>query len=296
MSRKKKKGKPAQRAAKPGWWASLGARMHARLVRRVWLSVLAASTLLAGSVALGKLETHVDAILLRDRPDASVTLENLPAEIAGLAEADIRNQLADFLDRNWTDNHLCRDMARRLGKSPWVRRVEHVRRTSAAVFQIRCDYRLPVAIVQQGSDFLLVDRFAVLLPGVYRYDPGWKLIQGVGAAAPGAGQGWAGADLSAALDILAAIEAEPFSDQITAVLVDNFDGRRDARASHIELATDQAGGRIRWGSAPGRELVENGVEQKLAILRENYHRTGRADAHHPVIDVATFPDRFTIPG
>ena len=75
-----------------------------------------------------------------------------------------------------------------------------------------------------------------------------------------------------------------------------YGGRRDPRACHIELMTDQAGGRIRWGSAPGSELEENGVQQKLALLRENFSKTGRVDARHAVIDVSTFPDRYTIPG
>ena len=73
-------------------------------------------------------------------------------------------------------------------------------------------------------------------------------------------------------------------------------GRVDGSASHIDLATDQDDGRIRWGSIPGAEVEENGVDQKLALLRANYRDTGRADAHHPVIDVSTFPDRFAVPG
>jgi hypothetical protein len=151
-------------------------------------------------------------------------------------------------------------------------------------------------MVQQGNDFYLIDRKGVVLPGLFRFDPAWKLVQGVGSPAPGPGEVWPGEDLRAALKLIYLLRDEPFANQITAILVENFDGRMYPRASHIELATDRAGGRIRWGSAPGRELVENRVEEKLAILRENYRRTGRADAHHPVIDVATFPDRFTIPG
>ena len=66
--------------------------------------------------------------------------------------------------------------------------------------------------------------------------------------------------------------------------------------TNVELATDRAGGRIRWGSAPGLEIEENLPGQKLALLRQNFINTGRADADHPVIDVSTFPDRFTVPG
>jgi hypothetical protein len=118
----------------------------------------------------------------------------------------------------------------------------------------------------------------------------------VGQPPPAPGAAWEGDDLRSGLAVIGAVEAQPFASQITAVLVGNFDGRTDPRRSHLELATDQAGGRIRWGSAPGSELEENTVGQKLAILLENFRQTGRVDAHHPVIDVSTFPDRFTIPG
>jgi hypothetical protein len=121
-------------------------------------------------------------------------------------------------------------------------------------------------------------------------------VQGVGRPPPESGARWQGKDLQAALAVLTALRQEPFGSQITGVLVENFGGRVDPMRSHIELATDRAGGRVRWGSAPGQEIEENSVEQKLAILRANFRDTGRADAHHPVIDVSTFPDRFTIPG
>jgi len=122
------------------------------------------------------------------------------------------------------------------------------------------------------------------------------LIDGVANPAPQAGAQWDGEDVRAALAVLSAFQPEPFGGQIAGVAVTNFRGRRDPRACHIELMTDRAGGRIRWGSAPGSELEENGVQQKLTLLRENFIKTGRVDAQHAVIDVSTFPDRYTIPG
>jgi len=62
------------------------------------------------------------------------------------------------------------------------------------------------------------------------------------------------------------------------------------------LTTDQNGGTIIWGSAPGQELEENTAAQKLAILRSNYARSGRLDSQYRVIDVSVFPDRFIVPG
>ncbi len=243
-----------------------------------------------------RLETHVQRQLRKrvDRP--TVTFVDLPEPLTELASDDLRDSVSDLLAGDWTDSQLCRNMAMRLARVGWVAGVGFVRRRSDGRFEVSGRYRVPVAMVQQGAEFLLTDSQGLRLPGTYRYDPAWTLIQGVSRRAPAPGELWAGSDLQAGLMILAALAGEPFGDQVTAVLVENVGGRRDPRRSHIELATDRAGGRIRWGSAPGFELEENTVEQKLAILRENHRRTGRADADHPIIDISTFPDRFTIPG
>jgi hypothetical protein len=187
-------------------------------------------------------------------------------------------------------------MAQSLERTGWLSRINHVRRSGAAVFEVSAQYRVPLAMVQRENDFLLTDGDAVRLPGVYLFDPRWKLIQGVRQPVPAPGERWTDPGLPAALAIVRALSAEPFGHQITGVIVENIGGRVDRTESHIQLATDRAGGRIHWGSAPGNELAENTMAQKLAILRENHRQTGRVDAHHAVIDVTTFPDRFTIPG
>ncbi|MCH8149346.1 MAG: hypothetical protein IH987_15410 [Planctomycetes bacterium] len=150
-------------------------------------------------------------------------------------------------------------------------------------------------MVQKKDEFYLVDRHSVRLPGRYHYDPIWLLIQGVGQSAPDPGRVWPGGDVRTGLAVIEAIVGRSFVSQITAVLVENVGGRRDRHRCHVELATDRAGGRIRWGSAPGFELEENSVAEKLAILTENYRHTGRADAEHPIIDISLYPDRYTIP-
>ncbi|UCF32609.1 MAG: hypothetical protein JSV78_09780, partial [Phycisphaerales bacterium] len=194
-----------------------------------------------------------------------------------------------------TDDRLCREMAALAGTVGWVRDVVAVRRTHDARFEVKCTYRLPFALVQQAGEFILVDREGVRLPGTYLYDERMTLVQGVEGDIPEFGEAWEGEDLRAALQLIAIIEREPFANQVLAVLVGNYGGRCDKRKAHIELATDRAGGRIRWGSAPGEEIEENSVEQKLAILRANYQRSGRIDENHPVIDISTYPSRYTVP-
>ncbi len=247
-------------------------------------------------MALGRLDAHVDQLLLRDRPDPLVEFVDLPRELYTLANYDLHSSLFDLLGREWTDNRLCAEMSARIAAVGWVARVNHVRRTGGGRFQISCQYRLPAALVSQADKFYLVDGEAVRLPGVYVRNPAWRLIEGVARPVPQGSTSWEGEDIRAALALLDALRPEPFGRQVVGVAVGNFSGRRDPRACHLELITDQAGGRIRWGSAPGSEMEENEVRQKLALLRENFSKTGRIDARHPVIDISTFPDRFTIPG
>jgi len=247
-------------------------------------------------MAFGRLNAHVDRLLLRDRPDPVVEFVDLPKELVTLANYDLHSSLFDLLGREWTDDRLCGEMATRIARVGWVSRVNFVRRTGGGRFEISCRYRLPAALVEQGDRFFLADAEGVRLPGVYVHNPAWRLIEGVSKPAPPPGVRWDGDDLRAGLAVLAAVQREPFGRQIVGVVVDNFGGRRDPRTCQIELMTDRAGGRIRWGSAPGSELEENGVQQKLVLLRENFRKTGRVDAQHAVIDVSTFPDRYTIPG
>ncbi len=272
-----------------------------RLNRRCALAILAilggAGVVCGGWLGLRSLGAHVDGMLLRERPDALVDFVDLPKELYSLANHDLQRSLFDVLGREWTDDALCGQMASRLAEVGWVARVHYVRRTGGGRFEISCRYRIPAAMVLRGDDDgFLVDDQAARLPGKYVTHPAWRVIEGVDKSAPAPGRTWEGEDIRAALAVLSAVAAEPYAGQIAGVSVANFAGRRDPRSTHLELLTDRPAGRIRWGSAPGLELEENGVPQKLALLRENFGRTGRADAQHVVIDVSVFPDRFTVPG
>lgn len=296
MMRRSKSKRAGTKPKSPGWWASMDRSRRRRLVRGGCLSALAVVFVLAVTTAMARLDAHVEGQLRQRIDRATVTFVDLPQTLTELAIGDLQDSVSDLLGGDWIDDRVCRVMATRLASVAWVDKVGFVRRTGNGRFEISARYRLPVAMVQHEGGFLLIDRVGRRLPGGYNYDPAWKLIQGVDRRAPEPGERWGSDDVQAALAILAALEEEPFGDEITAVLVENVGGRVDPRRSHVQLATDRVGGRILWGSAPGLELEENTMEQKFAILRENHRRTGRADAHHPVIDISTFPDRFTIPG
>lgn len=260
------------------------------------LVLLGLGTIAGAAFGYYRLDVYVDGQVSARRPEAAVEFVNLPEPVAAFAGSDLRDSLSNLFARNWTDQDLCRDIAQRLSSSAWVAQVHYVRRGGSGRFEINARYRVPKAMVQQDHLYVLVDTEGVRVPGVYPDSTEWKAIYGVARAAPPPGELWEGEDLKAGLSLLAILEAEPFRGQIKGVLVENHAGRRDPRATHITLVTDRTGGRIRWGSAPGFEMEENIVPQKLALLRENYGRTGRADADHTQIDVSTFPDRYTVPG
>ena len=303
MAQKKTKTKPKPRKASsgPSVWQRVGnaiAGQAGRIGRGA--SAAALTMLVLGGLLFGmsRLEAQVARRVDARFDQAEVALVDLPASLVRLAEPDLRAELEPLLDRPWTAQEMCPLLAAALLRTGWADEVRYVRRGGDGVIRISARYRVPFALVQEGMQFCLVDGAGVRLPGVYQYDPSWLLVQGAGAPAPHPGQPWPGEDLQAGLSLIRLLQPEPFRPQIVAVLVDNYAGRRDAHASHLELATDHSagGGRIRWGSALGQEVEENSPAQKLALLRENYRRHGRADAGHRVIDVSVYPDRITIPG
>lgn len=280
---------------RPAWWPSMGADTRRRLILGGLKATTAGAVLLCVLFAAARMRAYGKTHILERFGGATLALSDLPPSLAPLAEEDLRAAASDLLTGDWLADARCRDLAESLRAVGWIRRLESVRRLPDARFEVRAEYRHPAAMVQHESDFLLVDADGVRLPGTYRYSPAWMLIQGVARPAPAAGLAWEGDDLAAALALVAALRGEPFEHQITAVLVDNLAGRLDPSRCHIELATDRAGGRIRWGSAPGYEVEENSVAEKLAILRENHRRFGRADGNHAIIDVSAYPDRFIVP-
>lgn len=295
MSRKRKPKRAS--GTQPGWWETLDpVRKRRAKIAVAWLA--GAAVVLGGAaVGLAALEQHVDQRVNRTHAP-SVYLMDLPAELGPLAREELLDELEDELRRvpRWTDAGLCRWLSDRLMESGWVGQVRSVRRFGDGRFEVSCRYRMPVALIAHQSQLYMVDSKGTRLPGTYRDDTGWHVIRGVAVPPPPIGVVWKGDDVQAGISMAQVLSVQPYSGQISAILVDNIGGRVDPRHAHVELATDRAGGRIRWGSAPGKEVEENSIQRKLGILLENFRNTGRADADYLVIDVSTFPDRFLVPG
>lgn len=226
-----------------------------------------------------------------DQAPLSFVLPGVPSGMDELVLAD----LAEFRDIPWASEGLCGLVWAQLDRSPWVQTVERVSTAEPGVIVATCTYRQPIALVQQQEYFFMVDEYGIRLPGQYGYQPGWPLIQGVEQGLPQAGEVWPGEDIAAGLRLVNLLLSKPYREQVVAVLLHNYGGRRDPARCHVELVTDRNASRILWGSAPGEELEENTAAQKLSILFGNYREHGRIDAYHPTIDISVFPDRFIIP-
>lgn len=274
-------------------WASQFVRRGLRL--SAWATLIGVAVT---GVAVGatRTERYVHRSLDRSIERSVLQFSNLPTVLETMARDDLLASVNDLLEKPWTDPELCRELVERLTANGWIRHVTAVNRTGDGRLTVDAQYRIPVAMVYRDDGFMLVDAGSVRLPGVYLYEESWTVIQGVDEPPPPPGLSWLGEDVSGGVAIVNLLSREPFMHQITAVLVDNVGGRVDPHLARIELVTDRPGGRIRWGSAPGSEIAENSAAEKLAILRENYRKTGRADADRLIIEIFTFPDRFTIPG
>jgi hypothetical protein len=280
--------KPKRRRSKKRRPPLFDAAARETIVRFVLRGAIVGIVVVGAVWGVWSMESSVRSNPAYGRPP-EVVLADAPE---GLAD-QIMEVIAPEADRAWTDPNLCRDVADALSRSPWVERVLSVRRHTDATLVVSCAYRSAAALVQVGGAFYLIAEDGIRLPGSYGYDPSLVVIQGVGAVPPEAGVRWTGEDVRAGLDLIKRLRDEPYFGQVTGVIVSNYGGRESKRDPHIELATAPSGSRIAWGSAPGEEIEENTVDEKIALLWENYRRWGRIDAGRDAIDISTYPDRFT---
>ena len=289
MARGKRKPPKTSKRLSRWWSAKDRAAKWAAIFAMV--QVCAAGGMIVGvGIGLAHLDARVHAAPRFHQPPV-IELVEVPDGLRDIVMAKLAPlQAAGF------EPGICAKIGRALEADPWVRRVKGVRRTHDLRIVARCEYRLPAAFVQIDSDFYLVDKQQVRLPGVYGYQESLPLIQGVEGTAPPPGAVWEAADLAAGMRLARLIAPEPFAPQITAIQVHNYGGRCSPRDTHIMLTTDRAGSVIKWGSAPGEEIEENSARRKTAILRDNFERFGRADADLRAIDISVYPDRFTAAG
>jgi hypothetical protein len=256
-------------------------------------------------------ELYVDRRLaFPSRPPKVVLADRPPWMSDFLAEQIVKSTQPIGLHSAF-DRQLLRDTDKALSCNPWIRRVIEVRRVYGRqpgdTVEIDCDYRTPAALVQWGQYYWLVDDHGIKLPEQYSANllprivlgadgkVNIRIISGVSHAPCESGRRWQGDDLAGGLEMARLLAGQDWSDQIRAIDVSNFAGRRDPRQAQIVLVT-RFGTELRWGRPPSAAdaFVEVSAAQKLAAIENIFRRNHRVDANQPWIDVRF--DRITCPG
>ena len=175
------------------------------------------------------------------------------------------------------DDRVCPYVAERLTGSSWIAAIRRVSKQSDGRVKVHADFRKPFAMIEQSGVAYLVDETGVRLPqqwassGLNR--SGWMAIRGVAARPPEAGERWPGDDVAAGLKLARFLywaemkDRIPFRDEIKAIDVSNFEGRKSPRAGRLQLVTINPQSYIHWGLPPGEEYdIETTAEMKLAML------------------------------
>src|SRR4051812_32738232 len=142
-----------------------------------------------------------------------VVLVNRPTWMSDLLAEEIVRAAKPAGAHSAFDHQVLVDIDRILRASPWIREVRQIRRTYQShpgdTIEIDCDYRAPVALVQSGPSFWLVDGEGVKLPSQFNASQldrvvrgadrkiNIRVITGVTHNPAMAGRKWNGDDLAA---------------------------------------------------------------------------------------------------
>jgi hypothetical protein len=173
--------------------------------------------------------------------------------------------------------------------SGWLDSITRVERTRAGGLHITGVWRMPTAVVRrEGSDYL-IGRRGEILPMVYKRD-GSPLKAIVGAALeprmdggrPAPGEVWPGADLQAGLELLVLICSRPWADQVAAIDVSEYLGRKE-----LVLVT-KWNGKVVWGGGPSDTIPgQLSTAAKLGRLDALHARYARIDVSKRLVDVTS---------
>ncbi len=219
-------------------------------------------------------------------------LAAVPEWAMGLGlDSVMASSLASYRDAPLLDVHLAAEVAGRLRENVWVKRVVRVEKQFGGVLEIECEFRRPLAAISVGGNPTWIDADLVRLPARPQAERPLLWLDGIRGPAPGVGERWEGDDVAAAIRLVSLLVDEPYVDQLTALLFDNYGGRINRREPHVVLATDRDT-RILWGAAPGEEIEEQSATQKIAQLRWIYREFERVDTHRASVNISKGPDRI----
>lgn len=230
---------------------------------------------------------------------ATVRLHPIPSWLQNPGHKYIQEAILSSVKLNpekdcFADDSVARKVATGLAESKWVEQVICVRKDEGRnILVAECKYSYPTAWIQQDDKCYLIDERGVRLPNIYAADhiAGSKMpiVTGVAAAPPDVGQPWVGEDLQAGIKQAEILPAH-IREQIAAIDVSNYTGRKDPQAPDIKLITQERASEILWGHAPGEEYeVELAAAYKVKVLEDNLRRYGRIDGNKAYLDIRTAP-------
>lgn len=176
------------------------------------------------------------------------------------------------------DIDAARSVAQNLTSLAWLEQFQV--QTTGQDILIKAEFRKPAALIETGRQQFYVDENLVVLDYMPMPKLHIVLVKGVQTpTVPPAGQLLHRDDLQAAVALLALLHKmdamvavkQPLINQIQAVDVSNFQGRRDRREPHILLYTNDET-QIIWGAEPGssQQYMEAREDEKLAMLYSFY--------------------------
>ncbi|MFP4353928.1 MAG: hypothetical protein ACLFUJ_02300 [Phycisphaerae bacterium] len=329
---------PKEPSAIGRWWNHLDEPSRQRVRARAGWLILAVLAAIPASLALSMAEDSIlsgqkGPVTRR----YVIRLANAPYWMPPATVEQIHQQLRPE-NSQFNDVDLARRVYELADRNPWIAKVGQVRKFSPREdgqpgrVTVQADFREPFTRVLWADSRgerprCYVDRHGVVLPAaqvpLYRTGATEDSPQGVFYAASAAlptagtvrelhyvtvgglaepavtpGNQWAGQDIQAALDLVAALASRPYYKEIFILDISNYQSRRTSRASEIVLhAREGRSGttRIDFGRLPrhnGDYVVS--VDRKLDNLQQIYEANGRTligiDA---VIDLRHDPPRPT---
>ncbi len=282
VKRRGKKSARRWRLPKLPQWDLSWATSRGTLVAVVW--VLSAGGLVTAWV-LGTPRLEAYASAHQADGDVVVRLVDLPTWV----EADLESMLVETAVRHIGDDPLQRadlmDAREALLATGWFVSVDQVRRVGTRVVDVTATLAKPFAVIRDRSRVRdhLVDAQGRVLPRTYApgEPSGYIGLTGARYGAPThSGMTWPGADVAAALDVLALINDKPWLDQVVRI-----DLTRHRKDGSIRLVTDR-NCTIVWGRAPGDEAGSDvPASQKLSYLDYHYEQYGHIDRGLEELDI-----------
>jgi hypothetical protein len=248
-------------------------------------------------------------------------LKSIVGETAALAGRDaatydrFRNPLDQDILREIHDNYVGTDQNGvnhwAQGNNAWIKKITKIERVispdrKSQVIEIFAEYRQPAAWIESGGKYYLIDPEFVRLPGEFSLEERkaaskLMLITGVdlphaenaAPALPVPSAPWNTDDVAAAMKLVPLLKDQPYADQVLAIDMTNFEGRKDRLQSWILLRTDRpaADGTpscVMWGRTPGKStFYEVSDAAKLKALSDLFMRFNRIDADHDYVDIRT---------